>query len=198
MARRFLILATALAALAGCTGSTGEGESGQTAEETTASGPDADLVAWFDGFCAVYTAAVPEPFAGTVPDETTEEDRAPLVQFIGDTLNDIETWEAQAAAVPEAPIHNAQVMLEQYRTELEELRVKFEEHAENAAFYPAGEGLTSVYFLAVWDLATFKPLSIDTDGSGLTSYVEPFPELQEAAALAPTCPGGEAGETASD
>jgi hypothetical protein len=198
MAKRLLILAMAVTALAGCTGGTGEGEGGPTTLQTTASEPDADLVAWLDGFCAAYTAVSPEPFDGTVPDETTEEDRAPLLQFIDGTLSDIETWEAEAAAVPDAPDHNAQVMLEQYRTELEELRVKFEEHAEHAALYPAGEALTSVYFLAVWDLAGFSPLSIDTEGTGFLSYVDSFPELQEAAALAPACPGSEASATATD
>ncbi|MFC3493387.1 hypothetical protein [Glycomyces rhizosphaerae] len=198
MAKRLLILAMALAALAGCTDGSAEGESGQTAEQATESGPDADLVAWLDGFCAAYTAAVPEPFDGTVPDTTTEEDRAPLLEFIGDTLSLIGTWEGQAAAVPDAPGDDAQVMLEQYRTELGELRVKFEEHADHAASYPAGEGLTSVHFLAVWDLAGFRPLSIGADGTGFTTYVEQYPELEEAAALAPACPGSEAIETASD
>ncbi len=195
MARRLLILAMALAALAGCTG--GTDESGEATEEATESEPDADLVGWLDGFCTAYTAAAPEPFDGTVPDAATEEDRAPLQQLIDDTLSDIEAWEDQAAAVPDAPSHNAQVMLEQYRTELGELRVKFEEHADHAASFPAGEGLTSVYFLAVWDLSAFRPLSIDTDGTGFMSYVEAFPELEAAAELAPACPGSEASETAS-
>lgn len=196
MARRLLILAMALTALTGCTG--GTDESGETTEQATESGPDADLVAWLDGFCTAYTAAVPEPFDGTVPETTTEEDRAPLQQFIDDTLSDIEAWEDQAAAVPDAPNHDAQVMLEQYRTELGEHRVKFEEHADHSVSYPAGEGLTSVYFLAVWDLSTFRPLSVGTDGSGFSSYVEEFPELEAAAALAPACPGSEASEPASD
>jgi hypothetical protein len=198
MIRRLLILATALTALAGCTGDTDEGESDPTAEQTTASGPDADLVAWIDGFCAAYTAVAPEPFDGTVPDTTTEDDRAPLQQFIDDTLSLIETWEGQAAAIPDAPSDAAQLMLEQYRTGLEELRVKFEEHADHAASFPAGEGLTSVYFLAVWDIAGFAPLSDGTGGTGFTTYVEGYPELEEAAALAPTCPGSEADETTTD
>lgn len=194
MSRRLLILAMALTALTGCTGGTDEGVS----ERATESGPDADLVAWLDEFCAAYTAAVPEPFDGTVPDTTTEEDRAPLQQYIDDTLSLLETWEGQATAVPEAPSDDAQVMLEQCRTELGELRVKFEEHADHAVSYLAGEGLASVYFLAAWDLAAFRPLGDGTSGTGFTTYVEEYPELEEAAALAPACPGSEASETVSD
>jgi hypothetical protein len=197
MAKRLLILAMVLTALAGCTGGTDNAESGQTTAPATESGPDADLVAWLDGFCTAYNAAVPERFDGTVPDTTTEEDRAPLQQFVDDTLSDIEIWEEQAAALPDALNDDARVMLEQYRTELEDLRVKFEEHAGDAVSYPAGEGLASVYFLAVWDLSAFKPLS-GTSGTGFTTFVETYPELHEAAALAPACPGSEASETASD
>jgi hypothetical protein len=185
MSRRYLPALIAALLLAACGGG-----GGRANDDDANSGPDADLVAWMDGFCeARWSLELPELLPPADP--ITEANRQPLLDFLADIDAALAAADEAVVALPAPPTAAGNGLVESYRTDLEGFRSEMEEHAANAAVFPL-EGLAAVYRLSGVGAVSFSP-----GGAGLADYLEGHADLADAFQEASACSGGEASTTSA-
>lgn len=189
MFRRWLPLLLVACVSSACAGDGTEGADGggDPSASPSDSGPDAEVVAWVDEFCAV-PEVMPDllsySFAAAVrSNPTVEEDRQPLLDALAEADQALADLDEAAAALLPAPVPAGDEAVERYRTDMEEQRTELAEYAENAPTY-AAEDLGGLYVLGGLTV-TELPVSSDMP----SYFAEDDAELVAASEDAANCGG---------
>jgi hypothetical protein len=189
MFRRWLPLLLVVFVSSACAGDGAEEADGGGDPPASPSdaGPDAELVAWVDEFCAV-PEAMPDllsySFAAmTHSNPTVEEDRQPLLDALAEADQALADLDEAAAALLPAPVPAGDEAVERYRTDMEERRTELAGYAENAPTY-AAEDLGGLYVLGGLTV-TELPVSSDMP----SYFAEDDAELVAASEDATNCGG---------
>jgi hypothetical protein len=193
MFRRWLPLLLVVCVSSACAGDGTEESDGGSDPSASPSdaGPDAELVAWVDGFCAV-PEVMPDllsySFAAMAhSNPTVEEDRQPLLDALAEADQALADLDEAAAALLPAPVPAGDEAVERYRTDMDERRTELAEYAENAPTY-AAEDLGGLYILGGLTV-TELPISSDMP----SYFAEDDAELVAASEDATNCGAAEDG-----
>ncbi|MCK9870038.1 hypothetical protein MRI28_10335 [Nocardiopsis dassonvillei] len=189
MFRRWLPLLLVVCVSSACAddGTEGADGRGEPSASPSDAGPDAELVAWVDEFCAV-PEVMPDllsySFAAMArSNPTVEEDRQPLLDALAEADQALADLDEAAAELLPAPVPAGDEAVERYRTDMEERRTELAEYAENAPTY-AAEDLGGLYVLGGLTV-TELPISSDMP----SYFAEDDAELVAASESATNCGG---------
>jgi hypothetical protein len=159
----------------------GDGDDGSSAPGA----PAPEVVQWMGDFCEAKKLLIDMPFPPETNVPSTEADRRPLLDFLGETSSVLTDADEAAAALPPPPPGTAAAgneLVDSYRDDLDELLSKMDEYTADAVVFPA-EDLDSVRVLSGVDVVTFSP-----GGEGMSDYLRGHPDLAAAYDDATACP----------